>query len=427
MNHLSLSGPGNRLLCILMGILMLAVAGCGGGGGGGGSVSSSGNAVNVSLASAPGYPAGSSFTASTTDVGTAAKPGSSSFDNVFVEIWKVALLPSRAGEGPSPDGEPLVADSGGDDGAFVVEEVIPPVVVDLKHLPPGTKIARFLNRLMNVPEGSYGKIRIYYRDLWGVRGGEEVPFHPTANSHFDVHFVGGNLVIPVTTDVDGGVRLYDVSIRFVGLKIVENPKKVLMRPQVFATVDDVQYVVSGFADNVDKTQALGSFDIATAGDRSFHTLFSYDNNVTKWAFLDNDTKQKAAIDNNDLGIAALQNGAFVDAVGTFLDVDTLFASSIVIVFPDALSGVVAEGGVPPGVWQSGGGFEFFELGSSSSPTDNVVILQPDRTWAYYDNAVSGEPLTDGHGAIDNNVAVKARGYIFVVGEGIQAYWISVGP
>jgi len=423
MKHLSSFGTANRLLCILMGILMLAVAGCGGGG----SVSSSGNAVNVSLASAPGYPAGSSFTASPTDVGTAAKPGASSFDNVFVEIWKVALLPSRAGEGPSPDGEPLVADSGGDDGAFVVAEVIPSVVVDLKNLPPGTKIASFLNRLMNVPEGSYGKIRIYYRDLWGVRGGKEVSFHPTAHSHFDVHFVGGDLVIPVTPDVNGGVRLYDVTIQFVGLKIVENPSKVLMRPQVFARmVDDVQYLVSGFADNVDKTQALGSFDIATVG-RSFHTLFSYDDNVTKWAFLDNDTKQKAAIDNNDIGIAALQNGAFVDAVGTFHDVDTLFASSIVIVFPDSLSGIVAEGGIPPSVWQSGGGFEFFELGLSSSPADNVVILQPDRTWAYYDNAVSGEPLTDGHGAIDNNVTVKARGYIFVVGEGIQAYWISVGP
>ncbi|HEY5765760.1 MAG TPA: hypothetical protein VIS30_06985, partial [Candidatus Deferrimicrobiaceae bacterium] len=88
-------------------------------------------------------------------------------------------------------------------------------------------------------------------------------------------------------------------------------------------------------------------------------------------------------------------------------------------------GTVVKGGSPPSVWQNGPGYEFYELNPSSSLSDNVVILKPDRTWGYYDNAVSGEPLTDA--AIDNNVSVKARGYILEEGAGIQAYWISVEP
>ena len=109
-------------------------------------------------------------------------------------------------------------DGPGKDGAFVAADIDPPVQVDLLHLPDGRKIARFLNRLENIPAGSYGKIRIYYSELWGVRGGDpHHDFHPTANSHFDVHFVGGNLMIPVETDVGGGVRLYEVTIQFVGL------------------------------------------------------------------------------------------------------------------------------------------------------------------------------------------------------------------
>ena len=196
-----------------------------------------------------------------------------------------------------------------------------------------------------------------------------------------------------------------------------------MRPQVFATVLPVQYLASGSVDNVDKTGDPGAFDLSTAGGRSFHVLFSYDNDVTKWAFLDNDTKRKVAID-NDLGIAALQDRAFVDVYGSFGGVDILSARKVVIVFPDALTGFVAERGAPPTVWQSGGDSEFFELRSSSSPTDNVVILRPDRTWAYYDDEISGAPLTSA--AVDNNVHVVARGYL-TPGTGILAFWISILP
>lgn len=422
MKYRASCSPRFRICPVFLGLLMFAIAGCGGGGAGGG-LSSSATTVQVSLASAPEFPAGTSFASTQTAAEEAAVPGSAVFDNVFVEIRKVALLPSRTGEGPDPNGE-VVAEGSADDGGFVSAVVDPPVVVDLLHLPPGRKIARFLNRLENIPAGSYGKIRVYYGALWGVRSGDTVDFHPTAHSHFDVHFVGGNLEIPVGTDVEGGIRLAEATIRFVGLKIVENPSRVHIRPQVFATVEPVQYLVSGFVDNVDKSGDPGAFDLSRDGDRSFHVLFSYDNDVTNWAFLDNDTKRKVAIDNNDLGIAALQDGAFVDVYGKFPGGDTLSADRVVISFPVAISGVVAEGGDPPSVWQNGAGHEFFELNPSSSPTDNAVILRPDRTWAYYDNTTSGGPLTDA--AIDNNVSVTARGYSDPV-AGTWAFWISVDP
>lgn len=413
MKYLSPLVMRSRYFCILLGLLMVATAGCGGGGG---SMSSSGDAVNVSLASAPGFPAGTVFTSSPSAAEVASKTGPASFDNVFVEIRKVALLPAKEAEGPDPNGEVVANGSGKDDG-FVSAVIEPPVVVDLRHLPPGRKLARFLNKFLDVPAGTYGKIRVYYSHLWGVRGEETVDFHPTANSHFDVHFVDGNLVIPVGTDVGGGVRLHDVTIHFVGLKIVENPNKVLIRPQVFATVEPVQYVVSGIADNV----TSGAFDISPSG---IHATFSSDNNVTHWTFQDNDTMRQVAIDNN-LGIAALMDGAIVEVYGKFTVDLSLFADHVVLAFPDAISGTVVKGGSPPSVWQNGTGYEFFELNPSSSLSDNVVILKPDRTWGYYDNAVSGEPLTDA--AIDNNVSVKARGYILEEGAGIQAYWISVEP
>ncbi len=409
MKHLHSFGPGNRLVCILLGVLLVAIAGCGGGGAG---VSSSGNAVNVSLAAAPGIPAGTAFTAQAAGAGTAAKPGISGFDNVFVKISKVALLPAKSGEGPDPGGEPMVADGAGTDGASVAAEVDPPVVFDLLNLPPGPKIARFLNKILDVPAGTYGKIRIHYSDLWGVRGGARVDFHPTANSHFDVHFVDGGLVIPVATGAAGGVRLFDVSIQFVGLKIVENKNKVLMRPQVFATVETVRYMVSGIADNVDS--AGGAFDVSTAGGRSFHALFSFDNSVTKWGFRDDlmVPARQVAVDNNDLGIAALRDGAFVDVTGIFTGLDTISADRVVITFPDSLTGDVDEG------WLSD---DTFVLRISG---DNVVIPQPDRAGAFFDNLTTGAPLPDS--AIDNNVFVEARGYS-VPGVGIQAYWISIGP
>ena len=413
-----------NVLCFLS-LLALSVvlAACGGGGGGTSSNPSGSASVNVSVASAPAFPAGTSFTASPAAVEVAANPVSPGFDNVWVKIEKVALLPAKEGEGPDPNGEVIATDDGpGHDGAVVsgpIEQKI-----NLLDLPSGQKIAKFLNKL-DVPAGTYGKIRVYYSELWGQKEGdpERIDFHPTANSHFDVHFVSRDLVIPVAPDGERGIHLYNVTISFVGgLKIVENKNKVLMRPQVFATlVEAVEYVISGIADNVDKR--LGTFDVSTGGGRSFHTMFSFDNNITKWAFKDNETMQQVAVDNN-LGIPALRDGSLLDVYGMFTGIDTLFADNVVITFIDAISGSVAEGGSSPSVWQNRDGYDFFELNPSSSSEDNVVIPRPDRTLAYYDNAASDEPLTEA--AIDNNVSVKARGYIDS-GVGIDAFWISIGP
>jgi hypothetical protein len=117
-------------------------------------------------------------------------------------------------------------------------------------------------------------------------------------------------VIPVAPDPEREVHLFEVTINFVGLKIVEN--KVLMRPQVFATVGVIQYVFSGFADNVNDPP--GTFDVSTDGGRSFHSMFSFDNNITKWAFKDNGTMQQVAVDNN-LGITACGMGRSWTSMG----------------------------------------------------------------------------------------------------------------
>jgi hypothetical protein len=407
----------DRCWVILLGLVAFLAAGCGGGGGS--SLSSSGGTVQVSMASAPGFPAGTSFTASPAAVEEAAKPAYPSFDNVFVKVWKVALLPSKEGDGPDPGGEALFLDDDSDrSGTFVAVELDSPRVINLLDLPPGRKLAMFLNKFLDVPAGTYGKIRVYYRELWGYKEGESerIDFHPTANSHFDVHFVGGDLVIPVAPDPERGIHLFEVTINFVGLKIVENKNKVLMRPQVFATVGAVQYVISGIADNVDTT--LGTFDVSTDGGPSFHTMFSFDNNITKWAFKDSETMQQVAVDNN-LGIAALRDGTLVDVFGMFTGIDTLFADDVVITFTEWIEDRVAPGDEPPSGWKTVDTTEFFEFSFSG---DNVVIPMPSRTEARYDNNADLSQIFPDNVIVDNTL-VRARGY-FVPGEGVDAFWIS---
>ena len=119
-----------------------------------------------------------------------------------------------------------------------------------------------------MPAGEYSKIRVYYDNVVGQTGSDtDTLFHPTAHYHFDVHFVGGNLVIPVTSDPQGGIRFYSVVINVVGLKYHQAGKSgnVLLRPQVFATVDNssLKYIVSGVAQNVNP--ADNTFDIHTPG------------------------------------------------------------------------------------------------------------------------------------------------------------------
>jgi hypothetical protein len=277
----------------------------------------------------------------------------------------------------------------------------------------------FLNAIDNVPAGTYKKIRLFYTDPKVHFAGsiDNAVMHPTANFHLDIHFKGGGLVVPVATGSGGGVVVHDVTVFFVpgkdGLKITVNPNKILMRPQVFATVGPVRYLISGVADNVIKDAS--SFDLLTGGGHAFHVL--YDNGNKEWGFLDNGTKQQVVIDNL-LGIAALRDGAFVDVYGMFTGTGTLFADNVVIIFTEAISGPVAPGVSPPGGWLADNTFVL------SFPGDNVVIPMPVRTGARYDNnADLAQTFTDD--AITQGTPVRARGYAAT--GGVEAYWISVGP
>jgi hypothetical protein len=403
---------------IILSFLFLA-AGCGGGGGGNGSsLSTSGGTVNVSLAAVPQDSAAAPLVGTTATDPLAKPMPPDGIDHVWITIHRVALIPGADGTVPDPSGETSVPDSGSLEPGHVYGDVSQPEEVDLLDLPVGIG-ARFLNTIDNVPAGTYGKIRLYYSDpkVHFVDAVDNTATHPTANYHLDIHFKGGDLIIPVATGSESGVIVHDVTVYFVlgkdGLKINVNPNKILMRPQVFATVGTVQYVVSGIADNVDKT--LSTFDIATPGGRSFNVM--YDDIDTMWAFKDNETNQHVALDNNLLGIAALRDGSFVDVFGMFTGIDTLFADNVVITFTEWIEDRVAPGDEPPpSGWQNDNTFELNFLG------ENVVYPMPSRTEARYDNnADLSQTFSDG--IIVDNTLVRARGYI-VLDEGIDAFWIS---
>ena len=396
--------------------LSVVLAACGGGGTDTSSNPSGIASVNVSLAAAPAFPVGTSFTATPTAAETAANPVSPGFDNVWVKIEKVALLPANEGEGPDPNGE-IPSSNGGPDhnGALVIGEVCGKVI-NLKDLPSGQAVASFLDRIVNVPAGTYGKIRVYYSELWGQKEDDPKPidFHPTANSHFDVHFVNGDLVIPVSPDPDRGIHLFEVKIEFVGLKIVENKNKVLMRPQVFAeVVSDILYSVSGKAANVES----GEFDIVQDDSEVLPVHVLYDGK-TEWSFWDPDEERGVDVGTEN-GIAALDNNTKVEAIGTFSG-EGLDAQKISIIFEDFLEGVVESGDPATNGWTS---TDTLELSLSPPGKDNVVYPQPSRAEAVYDNSTTFGPL-----AYDNVLqgsTVKARGYL--VDGGIDAFWISIGP
>jgi len=397
-------------------IILLSVAlaaGCGGSGSSG--PSASGDTAIVSVAKAPAFPAGTVATAAPAAAGGGgggADPFATNIDNVWITVQKIALVPDgmiAPGESRDPDsqGEQAVEDGGMDDAGFVSAAVVPPRTIDLLHLPPEA-LADILSEIKDIPAGKYGKIRLFYSD-------PKVRFHDapdntavkqTANYHIDIHFVGGGMVIPVRTSAtpDGGVVVHRIFIEFVlgkdGLKITVNNNKILMRPQVFATVKPVQMGISGTADNV----VAGSFDIATPDRRSFHAVYG----SIDWFFK---TTGRFVPVSESLGVAALRDGAFVDVFGTFDSLLVLHADEVMITFPDSISGTVATG------WTDNS----FVL---ALPSDNVVFARPDRLNAYYDNNVSFAVLTDN--AVVPGVQVTARGYA-VPGQGIEAYWISVGP
>ncbi len=399
-----------RLLLVLM--ITAGLAACGGGGGTSSSSGTSGAAsVNVSIASATAFPAGATLASSSVSSDIAAAPGNSpAFDNVFVTVTRLALIPADHTQFPDHNGELETMNSHAEEGRsseFVTVELAEPVVIDLLHPPTGGEMAgNVLNRFSSVPAGEYSKIRMYYDNVVGrAAGAPDVLFHPTAHYHFDVHFVGGKLVIPASSDPQGGIRFYSVVINVVGLKYHQagGSGNVLLRPQVFAEVVGApNYIVTGVADQVDR--ANGTFVVKTASD---NVGVDYGSG-TLWYYYDGRYVGSLA----SLGISgpdALRDTALVHVIGTFLG-GVLVAEKVGITFPAELTGVV-DGG-----WKADNTFDL-RLAS-----DNAVFPIPDRSLAYYDNAAFPHArLTDA--AIDNNIQVKARGY--AVAGGIEAFWISV--
>jgi len=406
----------NSVVRLAVTVLALFVAGCSGGGTSTVSSSSSGSTVKVSLAAAAPNSVGTlSAESMASPADLLKKPApAGNIDNVWITIHRVALIPGDDGSKPDPDGEWVAETSGSMDSGHVSADIAP-VEVDLLNLPPG-QFTRFLNAIENVPAGTYGKIRLYYSDpkVHFLNAPDNTTVHGTAHYHIDIHFVGGNLVIPVALDPDGGTKVHYVTVTFVlgkdGLKINVNQNKILMRPQVFATVELVQYVITGIADNVDKV--AGTFDLLTAADVSFPVEYDtgtrfYFRDSSRWFFVDPST-----------GIPALNDTAVVDVLGNFAGGGTLLASDILISFPSVESGTVNSGTASSG-WLPDNTF----LVETSS--DNVVVFpMPDRGNAVYDNTASPfDSLTEA--AIVRGVQVVVRGY--AGSGGVEAFWISIGP
>lgn len=383
------------------------------GGGGGSAPASSGGTVNVALASIPQISALAQNAGIAATDPLAQPSPADDIDQAWITIRRVALLPGSDESGPDPSGEPSVEGDGGFPG-MIAGEISPPVEVDLLDLPQG-QAAFFLNAIENVPAGTYGKIRLFYTDpkVHFAGSPDNSVVHPTANYHMDIHFKGGDLVIPVATGREGGVIVYDVTVVFApgkdGLKITVNPNKILMRPQVFATVGIVQFVVSGVADNVNRT--LGTFDIATAGGRSFHAEYDVG---TDWFFRDSERRVPVS---GAMGPPALNDTALVDVLGIFPAPGNLLADDILITFPLSVSDNVVSGDGTSG-WNTDNTFTL------DIPTDNVVYPKPDRFTALYDNAVSPFHTLD-ESYVVKEALVTVRGY--PVPGGIDAYWISIVP
>ncbi len=398
--------------------LSVVLAACGGGGTGSNpSGAASGTSVGISLAAAPSFPAGTTFAPSTASPSGTEKPATTTFDNVWVTVTKLALLPTAGPEFPDQNGELETINApaeGGNSGisGFVTIVLPSPVTIDLLHPPTGTEVAKLLNESSGVPAGEYSKIRLYYDNVVGQKPDDSsVLFHQTAHYHFDVHFVGGNLIVPVaTTDPNGGIQFFSITIDVVGLKIQQagNSGNFLLRPQVFATVSLPKYIVSGEAQNVNPTDK--TFDILTAGDKTVPAAYSGD---TSWLYTDPVVPPRTSgAAGAFLGSAGLQNTASVDVIGLFSPDKVLLAEEVNITFPATKSGKVFLGWNPDNT---------FTLRLTS---DNTVFPKPSRTTAFYDNAIAPYPqLTDA--AIVDNAAITARGY--AVSGGIQAFWISVGP
>ncbi len=441
MAGLRIPGPTSRLSIIVLLSIALA-AGCSGGGGAGPATSSGGGAVgpaaiDVSLdAGTANSPLAASATAADLAAGFQSVNDLGAFRHVYMEVVKIALRPVNDSDF---DGEDMELEDGNGSGQSPAEAersgwvtLVPssPTVFDLLNLQKGKKLARLLNHFDSIPAGTYDKIRVFYRNVRVVlTDGSEVRFHPTAHSHFDLHFVNGKeLVVPVTTDTtqpDSWIKFFKVKLDVVGLmiRVIDQGRswkgaKVILRPQIFVEfVPPILYSIAGRAFDVSpaNTASSGTFDISAVG----RTIPAAYTDTTDWFFNDNVLAGSDWIVpvTGAIGSQALQDGAIVEAIGRFDSALVFIAGEISITFPDERSGLVANG------WRLDNTFVIRQAG------DNVVFPKPSRATAYYDNAVAPhEPLDSS--AIDNNVRVRARGYTAFennVAVGINAFWISIGP
>jgi len=447
------AGTLRSIACLLIALLIAtALLGCGSGGSS--STGDSGTpgagvagpvSVNVTLGGADVAPPVSDIPAnllapvslSPADAATPAKkPSRNSFVHVYVYMTGVAFIPVETMPAsdlrpPLDDGEVLFEGPEVDfSPKFVVHTFLRPVRFDLLNPPTGREIAKFLNKV-EVPAGVYHKIRVYYQQVKVVvdgQGVEGVVAHRTANGHLDIHFKAtsswddddvhvddhGYLVIPVAPNPADGVRLYCVAIEVTGLKVHETGNgKIIVRPQVFAKLTrPVKYSITGTAENVD--HETRSFDINTSGGMIFPASYG----ATKdWAYIDNtvDPAWRSIAVGEALGASGLDNGAHVDAIGTFSSNNVLLATDVDITFPDLLTGKVYIG------WNNS--TNTFDLRPPVPLGDNTVFPMPTRTTAYFDNGVDYTPLFEAN--IVDNAAIIARGYK-KDDVGINAYWISIG-
>jgi hypothetical protein len=199
-----------------------------------------------------------------------------------------------------------------------------------------------------------------------------------------------------------------------GLKITVGPSNILMRPQVFATDSKVRYVLSGTVDNVNKSSS--TFDLDTG--RIFPA--AYNKVSTYWSFRESgDPFRSVPVDNNAFAIAAFDNGATVSAIGTFSVGGLFLADDVTITFPVTQVGTVDSGTISSG-WVD----DTFSLALLN---DNLVIPQPSRVSARYDDNTTLSPLLNSDAAIVKGAVVTARGYAIAEGGGTEAFWISVVP
>ncbi len=431
-----------RLSVVVFLSVALAV-GCGGGGSSSSQNAGTGPAaLGVSVAPAAAFPADTQFStspAAVVDPELRRAHDYPTLAHVWVTVVKIALMPVD-GDRPCADGEETFEDADHDPDRDADSHsgrviLVPPpgTKFDLLNPPDARQLAKFFNKFDSVPAGTYGKIRVYYSDVTAkLTSGKIVPFHPTAHYHFDVHFVHGPLVIPATTETDapdGWIRFFKIRISIVGLKIKvvggsdwdrddwdcrdnQGRLKVILRPQVFAEfIPPILYSIAGTASDV----GPGTLDV-TFSERTFHVLYNAD---TSWSFDDNILGGGRSVDVlPGQGVAALRDGALVEAVGRFQSGSGDFlATDLEIDFPDRLIGDVFHG------WTADNTFVL------RLPTDNVVFPEPDRFSAVYDNALFPYERLD-QSFIADNVAVTARGYTRFVGGvpvGVEAYWISIGP